>query len=142
MSEEIQKQLDAHHARIQELEDRPQTPGPQGKPGNIEAAIANAERVATKIVTESDTRHQARVGELVQTVRDQEARFEKVVRDLTKQFNENLDHVRANIRGEVAAAVLEILKGYHLLDENSCPTPYADTSGPNALQKMIGKGAL
>lgn len=123
---ELQNQLDALTQRLDELENRPQVPGPQGKPGNIAAAIANAEQVAAKIVNESEARHLARIAELEKLVKDQTANFEKTVRDLEARFEknnqDNVRYFREGIENQVVAQILGLLQEYHVLDSENQPT--------------------
>lgn len=65
---EIQNQIDALNERIIELENKPQIPGPQGKPGNIEAAVHNAEQAATKIAQDAETRYKESISNLTHQV--------------------------------------------------------------------------
>lgn len=124
----MQDQIDALMQRVEELENRKPTPGPQGKPGNIAAAIVNAEEVAEKIVRESDARHLARIDSLTkeviglqQVVKDQEKRFEKVVSECTERFREGLEN-------QVVVQILGLLQEYHLLNSDNSPSIYADCS--------------
>lgn len=123
--QELHETVSRLEDRIRDLENKEPVPGPvgpQGKPGNISAAIENAEKAAREIVREADVRNQKRIAELTEQVRefqqivlDQEARFEKAVQTLARDFREGLDN-------NVAASILGLLQEYHVLDDQNQPS--------------------
>ena len=71
---------------------------------------------------EADVRNQKRIAELTEQVRefqqivlDQEARFEKAVQTLARDFREGLDN-------NVAASILGLLQEYHVLHDQNQPS--------------------
>ena len=119
---EIQNQIDALNERIIELENKPQIPGPQGKPGNIEAAVHNAEQAATKIAQDAETRYKESISNLTHQVMvlqkkivDSEVRWEREVQRVRDSFASGLTN-------EVTAQILGLLQEYHVLDSEYQPS--------------------
>lgn len=125
-SQALQVQIDALTQRVAELERTKPTPGPRGPAGDIEAAVRNAEEVSRAITGEAITKHNGRVNDLNQKVRqavedlgaalaDAKAHFEAVVRQTESRF---FEHAEANLN----IKILNLLKDYDVLDaETSTP---------------------
>ncbi|MGB7728618.1 MAG: hypothetical protein WBL50_11330 [Candidatus Acidiferrum sp.] len=136
---ELQDQINALTQRVEELENRKPIPGPQGKPGNIAAAVANAEQAATKIAQEAEVRYKESIRDLTDQVLvlqkkigDAEVRWEREVQRVRDSF-------RSGLANEVAAQILGLLQEYHLLDENNEPTLYANCSGKRAVELELNR---
>jgi TolA-binding protein len=115
--------------RIKGIETRPEpkagAPGPQGKPGNIDAAVFGAEKAANKIAQETATLCKQHVADLdarvakseealLRTVQGVSDRFEQEVRDTEKHFYEQAE---AHIENKIVS----LLEDYKVLDKDGSP---------------------
>jgi hypothetical protein len=114
--EEIEKRLDALEAR------RP-TPGPRGAPGNVDAAVAQAEAAAKAIVIDRLDDYVKRTEAIAARVQQQvdnahgniRSEFQNTVNSAAKKA------LRDSLENEVAALVLKLLVEYQVADIGGDP---------------------
>lgn len=100
--------LETELANIKKLKG---VPGPRGPAGPIDAAVANANCAV------SDA--EDRVGARANATYRQFASDVKALREEVKQLQQYLDSRITNV---VDNATIQVLRDYHLLDENHVPT--------------------
>jgi hypothetical protein len=120
--EDLQKQIDALTERIIELENRPQIPGPQGKPGNISAAVHASEEATAKLNAEHTEYVRGRIAEQEDHLRKVEAKLQDAVLEFSRAVVDGKRSFLDGLDANLDAKVLEIMQSYHLLGEDNAPS--------------------
>jgi hypothetical protein len=116
----IEQRVYALEAAFEEVRRLKGVPGPRGPAGPIDAAVANANRA----VADAEARVQAKANATY-------AKFAAEVKALREEFKLLREQLAQNIQTEVENRVVQVLRDYHLLDENHAPTDSANVTHPN-----------
>lgn len=120
--QDLQQQIDALTERLTEVENRPQIPGPQGKPGNIDAALHNMTAALKKVTDEHAEYVRGRIAEQDDRVRRVETKLQDAVQEFSRAVVDAKRGFLDSIDGSLDSKVLEIMKAYRLLGEDNGPT--------------------
>jgi hypothetical protein len=107
----IEQRIAALEASLEEIKKLKGIPGPRGPAGHIDAAVANANQA----VADAESRVQART----EATYAKFATDVKALREEVKQLQQYLD---SRITDAVDNATIQVLRDYHLLNENHEPT--------------------
>jgi hypothetical protein len=107
----IEQRITTLEARFEEVRKLKGVPGPRGPAGPIDAAVANAKRA----VVDAENRVQARADATY-------SKFEAEVKALRDEFNQVRQDLDERIKNAVENHTVQVLRDYHLLDENHAPT--------------------
>ncbi len=107
----IEQRIVALEVAFEEVKKLKGVPGPRGPAGPIDAAVANANHA----VVDAESRVQARADATY-------ARFAAEVKTLREEFRQLKDFINTNIQTAVENHTVQVLRDYHLLDENNAPS--------------------
>jgi hypothetical protein len=109
--QEIEQRIAALEASLEEIKRLKGIPGARGPAGPIEAAVANANRA----VADGEARVQARANATY-------AKFAAHVTVLREEFKQLKQYLDERIKDAVDNHTVQVLRDYHLLNENHEPT--------------------
>jgi hypothetical protein len=109
---ELTARITALETQLKEIIELKGVPGPRGPAGDIKAAVINAEQAAKKIANDTLSGVQSRVTEACDQILADSKKFREYVQSL---LDEGLKNAAEN-------HCIQVLRDYHLLDENHAPT--------------------